>query len=74
MIGRKLKKTPDDLDQFLDRDREDEMHDLVEFTEEDIAYVYSPVHKCALGYLQCHILGNRNYLKPESLQTFLCCL
>ena len=39
MIGRKLKKTPDDLDQFLDRDREDEMHDLVEFTEEDIVFI-----------------------------------
>ena len=38
-MGRKLKKTPDDLDQFLDRDREDEMHDLVEFTEEDIAFI-----------------------------------
>ena len=38
-MGRKLKKTPDDLDQFLDRDREDEMHDLVEFTEEDIAFL-----------------------------------
>ncbi len=38
-MGRKLKKTPDDLDQFLERDREDEMHDLVEFTEEDIAFL-----------------------------------
>ena len=38
-MGRRLKKTPDDLDQFLDRDREDEMHDLVEFTEEDIAFI-----------------------------------
>ena len=38
-MGRRLKKTPDDLDQFLDRDREDEMHDLVEFTEEDIAFL-----------------------------------
>ena len=38
-MGRKLKKTPDDLDEFLERDREDEMHDLVEFTEEDIAFL-----------------------------------
>ena len=36
---RKIKKTPDDLDEFLERDREDEMHDLVEFTEEDIAFL-----------------------------------
>ena len=38
-MGRKLKKTPDDLDEFLERDREDEMKDLVEFTEEDIAFI-----------------------------------
>lgn len=38
-MDRRLKKTPDDLDQFLDRGREDEMHDLVEFTEEDIAFI-----------------------------------
>lgn len=38
-MGRKLKKTPDDRDEFLERDREDEMHDLVEFTEEDIAFL-----------------------------------
>ena len=38
-MDRRLKKTPDDLDQFLDRDREDEMKDLVEFTEEDIAFI-----------------------------------
>lgn len=38
-MGRKLKKTPDDLDEFLERDREDEMKDLVEFTEEDIAFL-----------------------------------
>lgn len=38
-MGRKLKKTPDDLDEFLERDREGEMHDLVEFTEEDIAFL-----------------------------------
>ena len=38
-MRRKLKKTPDDLDEFLERDREDEMHDLVEFTEEDIAFL-----------------------------------
>lgn len=39
MGRRKIKKTPDDLDEFLDRDREDEMKDLVEFTEEDIAFI-----------------------------------
>ena len=40
MIGRrKIKKTPDDLDEFLERDREDEMKDLVEFTEDDIAFI-----------------------------------
>lgn len=36
---RKIKRTPDDLDELLQRDREDEMHDLVEFTEEDIAFL-----------------------------------
>lgn len=36
---RKIKRTPDDLDQFLERDREDDMHDLVEFTEEDYAFL-----------------------------------
>ena len=35
----KPKRTPDDLDEFLERDREDEMKDLVEFTEEDIAFL-----------------------------------
>lgn len=34
----KPKRTPDDLDEFLERDREDEMKDLVEFTE-DIAFI-----------------------------------
>lgn len=38
-MGRKIAKTPDDLDALLERDREDEMRDLVEFTEEDIAFV-----------------------------------
>lgn len=38
-MRRKIKKTPDDLDEFLERDREDEMKDLVEFTEEDIAFI-----------------------------------
>lgn len=38
-MGRKIKRTPDDLDEFLERDREDEMHDLVDFTEEDIAFI-----------------------------------
>ena len=36
---RKIMRTPDDLDEFLERDREDEMRDLVEFTEEDIAFL-----------------------------------
>ena len=36
---RKIRRTPDDLEEFLERDREDEMHDLVEFTEEDIAFL-----------------------------------
>lgn len=36
---RKIKRTPDDLDELLQRDREDEMQDLVEFTEEDIAFL-----------------------------------
>lgn len=36
---RKIKRTPDDLDELLQRDREDEMNDLVEFTEEDIAFL-----------------------------------
>lgn len=36
---RKIKRTPDDLDELLQRDREDEMHDLVEFTEEDYAFL-----------------------------------
>lgn len=35
----KPKRTPDDLDEFLERDREDEMKDLVEFTEDDIAFL-----------------------------------
>lgn len=39
MGRRKIKKTPDDLDEFLERDREDEMKDLVEFTEEDMAFI-----------------------------------
>ena len=38
-MRRKIKKTPDDLDEFLERDREDEMKDLVEFTEDDIAFI-----------------------------------
>lgn len=38
-MRRKLKRTPDDLDEFLERDREDEMKDLVDFTEEDIAFM-----------------------------------
>ena len=38
-MRRKIKKTPDDLEEFLERDREDEMQDLVEFTEDDIAFI-----------------------------------
>ena len=38
-MRRKIKKTPDDLDEFLERDRDDEMRDLVEFTEDDIAFI-----------------------------------
>lgn len=38
-MGRKLKKTPDDLDELLERDRRDEMKDLVEFTEEDVDFL-----------------------------------
>lgn len=35
-----MMRTPDDLDELLERDREDEMKDLVEeFTEEDYAFL-----------------------------------
>ena len=36
---RKIKKTPDDLDELLERDRRDEIRDLQEFTEEDLAFL-----------------------------------
>ena len=35
----KIKRTPDDLDELLQRDREDEIRDLQEFTEEDLAFL-----------------------------------
>lgn len=35
---RKIKRTPDDLDELLQRDREDEIH-VEEFTEEDYAFL-----------------------------------
>jgi hypothetical protein len=35
---RKIKRTPDDLDELLERDREDEIP-VEEFTEEDYAFL-----------------------------------
>jgi hypothetical protein len=35
---RKIKRTPDDLDELLQRDREDEIQ-VEEFTEEDYAFL-----------------------------------
>ena len=35
----KIKRTPDDLDELLERDRRDEIRDLQEFTEEDLAFL-----------------------------------
>lgn len=35
---RKIKRTPDDLDELLQRDREDEIY-VEEFTEEDYAFL-----------------------------------
>lgn len=35
---RKIKRTPDDLDELLQRDREDESR-MEEFTEEDYAFL-----------------------------------
>ena len=35
----KRKRTPDDLEEFLEQDRRDEISDLVEFTEEDVAFL-----------------------------------
>ena len=34
----KIKRTPDDLDELLERDRRDEIRDLQEFTKEDLAF------------------------------------
>lgn len=34
-----MMRTPDDLDEFLERDRRDEIRDLQEFTEEDLAFL-----------------------------------
>ena len=39
MRKRIMRNNPDDLDELLQRDREDEMHDLEEFTVEDIAFL-----------------------------------
>ena len=36
---RKIKRTPDDLDELMERDRRDEIRDLQEFTEEDLAFL-----------------------------------
>ena len=35
----KIKRTPDDLDELMERDRRDEIRDLQEFTEEDLAFL-----------------------------------
>ena len=32
-------RTPDDLDELMERDRRDEIRDLLEFTEEDLAFL-----------------------------------
>ena len=32
-------RKPDDLDELLERDRRDEIRDLQEFTEEDLAFL-----------------------------------
>jgi hypothetical protein len=34
-----MMRTPDDLDELLERDRRDEIRDLQEFTEEDLAFL-----------------------------------
>ena len=34
-----MMRTPDDLDELLERDRRDERRDLQEFTEEDLAFL-----------------------------------
>ena len=35
----KIKRTPDDLDALLERDRRDEIRDMQEFTEEALAFL-----------------------------------
>lgn len=34
-----MMRTPDDLDELMERDRRDEIRDLQEFTEEDLAFL-----------------------------------
>ena len=34
-----MMRTPDDLDELLERDRRDEIRDLQKFTEEDLAFL-----------------------------------
>ena len=34
-----MMRTPDDFDEILERDRRDEIRDLQEFTEEDLAFL-----------------------------------
>lgn len=34
-----MMRTPDDLDELLERDRRDEIRNLQEFTEEDLAFL-----------------------------------
>ena len=34
-----MMRAPDDLDELLERDRRDEIRDLQEFTEEDLAFL-----------------------------------
>ncbi len=34
-----MMRTPDDLDELLERDRRDEIRDLQELTEEDLAFL-----------------------------------
>ena len=34
-----MMRTPDDLDKLLERDRRDEIRDLQELTEEDLAFL-----------------------------------
>ena len=34
-----MMRTPDDLDELMERDRRDEIRDLQEFTEEELAFL-----------------------------------